>query len=241
METSGYNSTVEEEPRLSVLVVDDSEDSRELVSFFLSKAFDAKIHKARNGREAVDFLQRQVVDLVFLDLEMPIMDGYAAARLLVADPRTASVPLIAMTAHTGEEEIERALACGCIGYVAKPFTEEALVQTVLRHIPATGSAGVTYLPGTAGEDPTAALCKSYLESRLRDAREIPALLAAGDLYRIGRLAAVMQETGVDYGLGNATAIGVRLQRAVRAADRQAIYTAAKDLERMLLGEPGLST
>lgn len=224
-----------------MLVVDDSDDSRELVSFFLSKAFDAEIHKARNGREAVDFLQRQVVDLVFLDLEMPVMDGYTAASQLMADPRTASVPLIAMTAHTGEEEIERALACGCVGYVAKPFTREALKQTVLRHIPVASSASVTYLLGTAGDNPTADLRKSYLESRLRNAREIPALLTAGDLYRIGRLATVMRNTGMDYGLGNVTLIGARLQRAVRADDVQAIRAAAKDLELMLLDEPRLST
>lgn len=240
MASSGNHSKREKEPLLRVLVVDDSDDSRKLVSFFLAKAFNAEIHNAQDGREAVDFLRRQAVDLVFLDLEMPDMDGYCAASLLTADPRTRSIPLIAMTAHTGENEIERALDCGCTGYVAKPFTREELEQAVLRHVPVSGTASVTYLLDRDGCDPATGLRDHYLQSRLQNAREIPALLAAGDLYRIGRLAAMIQRTGSDYGLENVATIGVRLQKAVAAGDRPAIGDAAEQLERDLLKEPGLS-
>lgn len=219
---------------LRLVVVDDSEDSRSLVVFFLARAFDADIRTARNGAEAVDLLRRQGADLVFLDLEMPLMDGYTAARMLKADPQTASIPLIAMTAHTAEEEIERALAAGCAGYVAKPFTRDVLAQAVLRHASAASAASVTYLPAaTAGPGAANALRGSYVDSRRRDAVEIPALLEAGDLSRIARLGALMERTGDDYGLSAVAALGARLRKAAGSGDREGILRTARDLERVL--------
>jgi hypothetical protein len=143
--------------------------------------------------------------------------------------------------HHQATDVLGALACGCAGYLAKPITRSALVQSVLRQVPAVAVPNVTYLPGKASaQDAAGGLRDAYRESRLRDARMIPALLAADDLYRIERLASMMQRTGDGYGLGVVSAIGARLEQAVSDGNRDAIGAVAKELERALLAEPGLT-
>ena len=110
-----------------ILVVDDSEDIRDLVSFYLSEAgFEVSV--AADGVEALARAQAAPPDAVLTDMEMPRLDGVALARAL----REAGYagPVVLLTAHPEGEETERALAAGCSGYVAKPVDAEVLKSTM---------------------------------------------------------------------------------------------------------------
>jgi two-component system cell cycle response regulator DivK len=108
------------EAQTRILLVEDAEDNRELARELLEVAGYLVI-EATNGLEALEQARRHPLDLVLLDLSMPIVDGWEALRQLKADPRLAAIPVVALTAHAMAGDRERALAAGCHGYITKPI------------------------------------------------------------------------------------------------------------------------
>jgi CheY-like chemotaxis protein len=127
-----------------ILVVDDGNANRRLVSLTLRKS-GAFVVEAENGQEALDILSREQFDLVVMDMQMPILDGYAATRELRR--RGASLPIIAVTAHAMKGDRDKCEAPRCSDYLTKPVTPHDLVTAVSNAMAAAGdSAGnVTHL------------------------------------------------------------------------------------------------
>jgi two-component system, cell cycle response regulator DivK len=118
-----------------ILVVEDNMDNYELVRFILERAgYD--VFLAVNGRDGVDAARFQKPDLILMDLGMPEMDGWQAARMLKADDGTKSIPLFALTAHTLPGERKRAIQAGCDGYVSKPIHVEGFLKLIESALPA---------------------------------------------------------------------------------------------------------
>ena len=112
-----------------ILVVEDNMDNYELVRFILERAgYD--VFLAVNGRDGVAAARLQKPDLILMDLGMPEMDGWLAAKKLKAHDTTRSIPLYALTAYTLPSERKRALEAGCDGYVSKPIHMTAFLKTV---------------------------------------------------------------------------------------------------------------
>ena len=86
-----------------------------------------------NGELAVACVSRTPFDLVLMDCEMPLMDGYTATRLL-RESGTNHSPIIALTAHAGEEHRRRAIDAGMDGYLTKPISQPELIKTILDHV-----------------------------------------------------------------------------------------------------------
>ena len=103
-----------------VLLVEDNEDNFELVRFLLERAgFD--VLGGRDGQEALEMAQKELPDLILMDLSLPGIDGWTAARQLKDDPNTTHIPLIALTAHTLPGDRKRAMESGFDGYISKPI------------------------------------------------------------------------------------------------------------------------
>ncbi|HSL42570.1 MAG TPA: response regulator [Anaerolineales bacterium] len=112
-----------------ILVVEDNMDNYELVRFILERAgYD--VFLAVNGRDGVAAARLQKPDLILMDLGMPEMDGWNAAKKLKGDEATKLIPLYALTAHTLPNERKRALEAGCDGYVSKPIHMDGFLSTV---------------------------------------------------------------------------------------------------------------
>lgn len=111
----------------SVLVVDDVEDNLHLARLFLS-ASGAVVECALDARAAFELIEHNRYDVVFLDIQMPQIDGYEAVKII--RERGYKVPVIALTAHTMIGERERCLQAGFDGYLGKPINRSALIQTV---------------------------------------------------------------------------------------------------------------
>ena len=103
-----------------VLLVEDVEDNRELARFLLENE-GYRVIEAHDGAEAVAIARAQMPDLVLMDLSLPVMDGWEAAGMLKADPATAHLPIIAVTAHAMAGDQDRVLEAGFDGYIAKPL------------------------------------------------------------------------------------------------------------------------
>lgn len=114
-----------------ILIVDDHEDSRDFLTEYLSfQGYD--VVTAGDGLEALDQLTRAPVDLVLMDLALPVLDGWEATRRLKADSTTRHVPVVAVTAHSPGELHQRALAAGCEQVLTKPFVPSELSDMVRR-------------------------------------------------------------------------------------------------------------
>ncbi len=110
-----------------VLLVEDNEMNRDMLSRRLTRnGYDVVI--AVNGQEGVDMAAREKPDLILMDMSLPVLDGWEATRKLKADPATASIPVIALTAHAMEADREKALAAGCDDFDTKPIELPRLLE-----------------------------------------------------------------------------------------------------------------
>ena len=112
-----------------VLLVEDNPDNFELVRFLLERA-DYQVLEAHNGQMGLDLARRESPDLILMDLSLPGMDGWTAARELKADPKTASIPLLAITAHTLPGDRNRAFESGFNGYISKPINIQNFAEDI---------------------------------------------------------------------------------------------------------------
>lgn len=112
-----------------ILVVDDNHPVRYVVRRYLQRC-KATIIEAENGLQAVEVAQTQQPDLILMDVDMPAMDGMAACRLLRADPRTSSIPVIFLTGRDDDERHMEALLAGGDDFIAKPFTAPILLARI---------------------------------------------------------------------------------------------------------------
>ncbi len=120
---------------LRILLVDDSADNRMLILAYL-KNYGVTVDTAENGQEAVGKFVDCEYDMVLMDIQMPIKDGYAATREIVAWERAHNrrhTPIIALTAYALKEDVEKALAAGCDTHIAKPVKKATLLEIVERY------------------------------------------------------------------------------------------------------------
>lgn len=112
-----------------ILVADDDRVSRELIRDVLEEP-GRQVLEAHNGREALEMAAEAEPDLVLLDIQMPVLDGYGALRELKRNPRFARLPVVAVTAMAMEGERRSALDAGFDAYMAKPINSVALRELV---------------------------------------------------------------------------------------------------------------
>jgi two-component system cell cycle response regulator DivK len=113
--------------RARILCVEDNHDSRLLLRRVL-EAEGYLVLEAGNSSEALQQLERQTVDLMLMDMNMPDMDGYTLAARIKAYPQLSVLPILAITANVMHGDRERSLRAGCDGYIQKPIDIDNLVQ-----------------------------------------------------------------------------------------------------------------
>jgi len=121
------------EARADILVVEDNEQNLELVLYLLEEAA-LQVRIARSAEEARAEWRKAVPSLVLLDMHLPGIDGMSLVRELREDPRTATLPVVAVTAHAMRGDRERFLAAGCTGYIAKPIQPATFVDEVRSYL-----------------------------------------------------------------------------------------------------------
>lgn len=118
-----------------VLLVEDDEDNRDLVAFVIARSrMDVELVLAENGQEALDKSFAKAPDLILMDMQMPVMDGWQAVPILKADDRTKNVPIIAFTAQAKPEDKQRAREMGCVDYYTKPMDPEELLTLIQKYL-----------------------------------------------------------------------------------------------------------
>jgi PAS domain S-box-containing protein len=231
---------------IRILLVEDNEVNQQVAAELLESA-GASVRIANHGGEAVRILtegeQPPPFDIVFMDLQMPEMDGFTATRLLRAQPQLQGLPVIAMTAHALVEERQRCLEAGMNDHVSKPIDPNALFVTLVRWAkPRQGQAASAedrpaklpnevILPKIEGVDMAGGLKRVAGNKRLyRDLlvqfaakqgevnSQIYAALQSGDRKLAERIAHTVKGVTGNIGLGKVFTAAEKVERAIREAD-----------------------
>jgi PAS domain S-box-containing protein len=164
-----------------VLVVDDSEINLDVTKRILELQ-GAQVWLSRNGQDAFEQLRAEpdAIDVVLMDVRMPLLDGHAAARRIRLEPSLVNLPIIALTADALSSQRERAAAAGMDDYIVKPFDAKALVRGILRRVtPANGQRLLAVdltpearTPPTVGWPEIEGIDSSDARARLSDDRDL---------------------------------------------------------------------
>jgi two-component system, cell cycle response regulator DivK len=113
-----------------ILVVEDQPDNRQIIRDMLAPT-DYEITEAENGEQALGAIAKQRPDLILMDIQLPIMDGYTATRRIKDDPALRAIPIIAVTSYV---EDEKARAAGCDEYVPAPYSPRQLLAKIRQYL-----------------------------------------------------------------------------------------------------------
>jgi CheY-like chemotaxis protein len=123
-----------------VMLVDDYEDTRRMIRCMLELR-GCRVLEASNGEEAIALAQTASPDLILMDLNMPVLDGFNATLRIREDVRTRDVPVVAVTAYDTAESRAAATAVGCCEYVTKPLDHERLRTLLQKLLPPRRNGG----------------------------------------------------------------------------------------------------
>ncbi len=235
-------------PSARVLVVDDGPENRELLSLVLAE-HGLWVEEAENGQVALDKMAAGSFDLVLMDMQMPVLDGYAATRALRG--RGVQVPVVALTAHAMKGYEQEVLQAGCTAYLTKPVDIDALLQEVARLLggsPIDADAGASSVFVDLSED--VAVDTGPIRSRFAgNAKLVPivrkfagrlheqlgharAAAEASDLAEVERLAHWLAGAAGTVGYDAFTEPARELEAAAKAADGALAAAVLQRLARM---------
>jgi CheY-like chemotaxis protein len=193
------------------LVADDSTVNRRILAALLESA-GVRVISAAGGVEAIALAQQNRPNVVFMDLKMADLDGFEATRRLQADPATADIPVIAVTASAFGDTRTAALDSGCVDYLPKPVRAAALFGAMQKHL------GVRFVSSSRADAPPEPVAGTSVPRRDLAAR----LAVAIELGAVTDLEAIAQ--GLMGGEGGDAALGRRIGALVQAFDFDGLRT-----------------
>jgi signal transduction histidine kinase/DNA-binding NarL/FixJ family response regulator len=242
---------------MRILLADDSEDNRFLVWSYLKsflKTTASSLEIAQNGEQAVELFRAHRYDVVLMDVEMPVMDGYGATRAIRAQERetgAAPTPVLALTAHAFADAAKSLLAAGFTEVLTKPIRNVTLLEALARHAPAEKLALAEKLapaekaahaekasPEVAGiparirihvEEGMEDIVPGYVERRRAEIAIYRKALERGDLEVIRMMAHRMRGTGAGYGMPMLTELGGLMEQAATRKDSAEVQTRLEEL------------
>ena len=117
----------------TILVVEDQEDNRQILRDLLASSGFLMI-EAHDGEQALAMARSQRPDLILMDIQLPVVDGYEATRSIKRDPELKHIPVIAVTSYALSGDEERAREAGCDAYVAKPYSTRHLLAKIGQYL-----------------------------------------------------------------------------------------------------------
>ncbi len=117
-----------------ILLIEDNEKNAYLVTFILGKYGYEVIH-ARDGESGISLACQIKPDLILLDIQLPVMDGYAVARELTGKENLRGIPIVAVTSYAMSGDRERIMSTGCVGYIEKPINPTTFMAEIKNYLP----------------------------------------------------------------------------------------------------------
>ena len=216
---------------IRILFADDSEDNRFLIRSYLRNSV-CTIDEAENGAIAVLKFKSRSYHLVLTDVEMPVLDGYSAARQMrqwEKETGQSPTPILALTAHALVEATLKSLAAGCDAHLTKPIRRATLLEAVQRY----ARRDLPPLNQVVVDSWLEPVIPRYLEKRREDLATLRGALADCDYDSVRKLGHQMRGTGAGYGLAAISEIGGALEDAAVAGDAERMKDQIEELARFL--------
>ena len=244
-----------------ILLVEDNPDNQRVLSYHLRR-LGLEFELAENGLIAVEKAMSSTFDLILMDMQMPVLDGYGATSSL----RRANYnrPIIALTAHAMKEDRDRCLRVGCDEYLTKPLDLEQFLKILTNylapgegHPPAVTSQGQTLIISPIHRKETGAIqslfqadpslrpmIREYIEGLPQRVSDLWASLRSSDLGRLESLAHQTKGVGGMYGFPGLTEIAALIEDAVREGHEtklleELVHEFAEHVHQIRLGSPDL--
>jgi CheY-like chemotaxis protein len=212
-------------PKCRVLVVEDGLSNQKLIKVVLERA-GAVVQSATNGQEGLQMASTQTFDVILMDMQMPLMDGYTATALL--RQRGCKLPIIALTAAAMKGDEEKCRAAGCDGFLSKPLDMDSLLRTVAGAI---GSQPPGMLPNFAVPTHTPAhadILKSTLPTDDADFKEIVEMF----IDRLHHQLSALEKACTENDLANVASLAHWLKGSAGTAGFDAFTDPARKLEQL---------
>jgi CheY-like chemotaxis protein/HPt (histidine-containing phosphotransfer) domain-containing protein len=212
----------------------------------------AKVVTAENGQVGVDLASKQAFDLILMDMQMPVMDGYLAASEL--RQRRIETPIIALTAHSLNGDEGRCQAAGCTAYLSKPIDSDRLLKAVAHWLGSGERTAGAPLPGTdkqplvsklPTDDPEfREIIEEFIERLHAKLDEMRSAASQEDWRSLGQLTHWLKGSAGTAGFMELTRPAIALEAAIEKADRSAIAALLDDIAelagRVAIAEPAES-
>jgi CheY-like chemotaxis protein len=216
-----------------LLVAEDTEDNRLLISHYLLKE-PIEVIFAEDGQAAVDAIRTGgEFDLILMDLDMPRMDGYGATKLIrewQLSHGQVPTPIVALSGHAMREAQQASLAAGCTVHVSKPVDQATLLSTVRRY---ARTKNAPRQESDKVEDGIVALIPKYLASKPKQIADAEASLVLKDFDPIWRFGHNLKGTGRGYGFPPIEEMGREIEKAAADHDEANISLQLDNLRRFL--------
>jgi two-component system cell cycle response regulator DivK len=119
--------------RKRILLVEDTEDNRQIVRDLTASA-GYELLEAPDGETGVSMAAKHKPDLILMDIQLPVLDGYEASRRIKSDPELRGIPIIAVTSYALSGDEDKAREAGCDAYIAKPYSPRGLLAKIAEFI-----------------------------------------------------------------------------------------------------------
>jgi CheY-like chemotaxis protein len=219
-----------------VLVLDDDPDGRHLLQQVLLGG-EAEVVVATTGREALERIVEQVVDVALVDLDLPDMDGFEVLRGIEMLPRDEPLPVVAVTGHVDDDTVARCLQAGFVAHLGKPVRRNAVLQAVQKclNLRVKDERAPTPEPSAVRMrrhvDPDIIdLVPEFLANRRADVRRVRSHLRAGRYDDIRRIGHSMKGTGTPYGFPDLTRLGGAIELAAMSGDTPRVRALTDEIE-----------
>lgn len=233
---------------IKILLVEDNEANRIIINAYVKNSV-ISMDMAENGAAAVEKIKKHSYDLVLMDVRMPIMDGYTATREIrewEAEDNRTPTPIIALTAHALDEDVQKSIRAGCNAHLIKPIKKDHLLNAVWKYArnrkepgredeipsrdvtPAVEKKTVIQLDAFLEE-----LIPEFLEKKSEDIVELRAALEIDDFGVISHIGHNLKGVGTSYGFENITRIGGKIESAAREEDHVIIGRLIEELSNYL--------
>jgi CheY-like chemotaxis protein/HPt (histidine-containing phosphotransfer) domain-containing protein len=239
-------------PRARVLLMEDNPVNRRVATGILRK-LGCEVREAENGRLAIDALEHEAFDLVFMDVQMPEMDGFEATGHLRADSRWETLPIIAMTAHSMKGDRERCLTAGMSDYIAKPVSLEVIRTMIEKWVRPTSDRAPRQDGGaptpTEGKSPLSIelallnlggdeellreVLDSFIEMLPRQRDELRAACSQADAPRLGAVAHSLKGSASNVCAEPVRSLAARMEELVRTGNASDAASLLPELEQHL--------
>lgn len=206
------------ETKLKILLVDDNDENRLVIRSFV-KTLPWQVDEAKNGQEAIDLQSKNNYDVILMDMQMPVMDGYTATRIIRQNEKNyklSPAPILALTAYALKEEVDKSLEAGCNGHISKPISKAKLLSCVEEV-----SAELNIVIDKELED----LIPDYIANRKSEIEIFEDAFDKKDFPKIQALGHKLRGTAGSYGFDYLSEIGKEFEEKSKVSDAISIQHA----------------